>query len=327
MGHIKEEVKVIESGANAFKLLEFRVGEIRQGINILKISKIIKYNKEDIRPIFNTVDAIAGLLNLEDYVISIVDLRIVFAEKIVENPNASIVVTEFNQEYFGFIVDDVSAVHKVSWKNLQPVNETCPTDLFISVATVGGKEILLTDFETIVTKVYPDLMKLPDVVEDHEDEVFQRRKLAKIICADDSKVIRLKLKHIFKKHDFEDITIVANGQEAYDIVFSHNKGDDLGEYFTFMVTDIEMPKMNGLTLCKKIKAEFPDIPVLILSSLVSEQLLVRVREVNADTAVSKNQLHQLIDEVDRLLLVQEKQQEIEAGASHLKFDTPMPESI
>ncbi|OFZ69130.1 MAG: hypothetical protein A2451_14795, partial [Bdellovibrionales bacterium RIFOXYC2_FULL_39_8] len=268
MGHIREEVKVIESGANDFKLLEFSVGEIRQGINILKIYKIIKYCPADIRPIFNSESSIAGILNIENTIISIIDLHEVFQLKNKANNSSSIIITEFNQEFFGFVVDDIVAVHKISWKNLRPINDSCPSDLFVSVATINGKEILLTDFETVVEKVSPGILRLPREDLSIETDTTSRRKCTKIICADDSKVIRLKLKYIFDHNHFDNVTIVADGQDALDLVIKQNSSDNPTDHFTFMITDIEMPKMNGLTLCREIKNRYPHIPVLILSSLV-----------------------------------------------------------
>lgn len=311
MKHDDDDARVLKSGSNQFKLIEFHVGDMIHGINLLKVKKIIEFKPEEIRPVFDVPNGVLGVQEVNDQIISIIDLRTIYGiPKETKNTNMkdrAIIITEFNQTQYGFVIDQIQMVHRLSWKALQPVTESCPSDMIVAVATTGERDILMIDFEMIIDKLYPKSLKLPPQINTDILDVMERRNNAVIICADDSKIIRKKLQFIFTKHSFGTVTVCTNGQEAYDELMNRNAEASENEAsYTFMLTDIEMPQMDGLTLCKKVKEKFPEIPVLILSSLVSEQLILKCREVNANAALSKNNLDALVSHIDSLLLEQEE---------------------
>lgn len=308
---LKKESQILKSGSNEFKLIEFNVGGMRQGINLLKVKKLIEFRAQSITSVFDAPKAVLGMLEIDGQIISIIDMRVVYGVAPSE-ANArddfqkTIIITEFNQRQYGFIVDSINMVHRLSWKELQPVDRTCPSDLFVAIATVPTGDVLLVDFEMIIDKLYPKSTKMPPEISNEDLMIVQRRKNARLICCDDSKIIRKKLDHVFKKHNFLNVTICNNGLEAYNEIEKQNTSTAKDQYYTFMITDIEMPQMDGLSLCLKVKEKFPEIPVLILSSLVSDQLMQKCREVNADNAISKNRMQDLVNVIDELLGKQEK---------------------
>lgn len=197
------------------------------------------------------------------------------------------------------------------------------------VTTVDDNEMMILDFESIVAKaigfsivnveadankpVEEEQMEMPEslpVVEESPQEIietvpevvepvgdepkeFSRGDL-QFIFADDSSVIRDQMAKLFTESGFSNFIICNDGQAAYD-TFTDTKRDaledgvPLTDYLNVIVTDIEMPKMDGLTLCKKVKEENPEIFVGVVSSLITKQMKGRCQEVKADVALSKNE--------------------------------------
>lgn len=302
------ESRVIRAGVNEFKLIEFHVAGQKQGINLVKVKKIIEFRPQFLTKVAETHRTVLGIMEVDGTIITVLDLAGIYSFPPIEldDEKKCVIITEFNNSQYGFVVDNIQKVHRISWASLQPVNKTCPTDMIVGVASVGeGLDIQIVDFETIIGKLFPNAMKLPpeDAIDAPQDIMSLRQK-AVVICADDSKVIRKKLAYVFKKHNFPNVTITSDGGEAFDVLNQRNSDPSVEEKFTFMVTDIEMPQMNGLTLCKKVKEQYPAIPVLILSSLISQQMMLKCIEVDANAALSKNDMESLISEIDRLLIDQ-----------------------
>ena len=135
----------------------------------------------------------------------------------------------------------------------------------------------------------------------------RRRRDVRALVVDDSSSMRNQIEKLLTEADYRDVIVCTNGEEAYETVKSLKEksaiaGEELGEYLDVVVTDIEMPKMDGLTLCKKIKAEIPDLSVLILSSMISEQMAQKCQQVSADGYLSKMESGKLIDLMDKLCL-------------------------
>ena len=319
--------RVIGAGVNEFKLIEFLVSGEKQGINLVKVKKIIEFKPEDLTKVAQSHATVLGIMEVDSDIIRVLDLSKIYGypkKEMSEDEKRCVIITEFNDSFYGFVVDNIVKVHRISWESLQPVGRTCPTDMVVGVASVDeGLDIQIIDFETIIEKIFPNSLKQPgnERVE-AEADIMDLRKDAVIICADDSKIIRKKLAYVFKKHHFPNVTICCDGGEAYDVLMDRNlKKDEVGEAFTFMVTDIEMPQMNGLTLCKKVKEKYPQLPVLILSSLISQQMMLKCVEVDANAALSKNDMESLIIEIDRLLVDQQNQKLTKLGDAKGEEDT------
>jgi len=299
------ETRVLKSGINQFKLLEFRVGKMKQGINLVKVKKLIGFQPEKIRPLVESPKAVLGAMEVDGRILSIIDLRKIYDVPIgPKTSEEAILITEFNNSLYGFVLDAINKVHRLSWGDLQKLSDVVPCDMVVAVATVPDGDVLMVDFEMIINNTFPNAMKMPPEGHPSEAEVVGRRREAKIIAADDSKIIRKKLDYVFKKHNFTNVAIFSDGLSAYeDLMQKHKEGTET--FYTFMITDIEMPQMDGLTLCKKVKEKFPKLPVLILSSLVSDQLIIKCNEVGADDALSKDSMNDLVARIDALMLKQE----------------------
>jgi two-component system chemotaxis response regulator CheV len=155
-----------------------------------------------------------------------------------------------------------------------------------AIALADKREITILDFESITFNILGD--EIFDSVKGQPSTDVQANLLSKkIYIADDSHVIRKKINLLLEKTGFTDLHFFENGQLIYDAVTSGNEKVDL------VLSDIEMPVMDGLTMCKTLKSSFPEIPVIIMSSMVNDQISVKCQSVHADASISKGEIDSL----------------------------------
>ena len=129
----------------------------------------------------------------------------------------------------------------------------------------------------------------------------KKRSEIKIAAVDDSITIQKMIKKILEDNGYSNVRTFSNGQEAYDAVVKAQNPDEEEKAFDVIVSDIEMPMMDGLTLCKRIKDKIPGIKVAIVSSLISDQLIKKCQSVRADVALPKSQVDKIVRELDDLM--------------------------
>lgn len=174
--------------------------------------------------------------------------------------------------------------------------------LAVGNIVLNGKIIVMLDFEKIVTDISPK----SGISEDRLVSVeYKDRSDLKLVLADDSPLIRKLLKETLTKAGFTNMKIFDDGEQALDYLEGLKK--DLGKSFVkevqLLITDIEMPQMDGLTLTRKVKEDevLKRLPVIIFSSLITDDLRHKGESVGADAQLSKPEIEELIGVVDQLL--------------------------
>jgi len=308
-GESKTTNILLESGTNEVELLEFYLGGESFGVNVLKVKRIINLKAASITKQPCTDPAILGVINLQDTIIPIIDLAqfcIVEGDK---NEEAKkIIITEFNRSIQGFIVDGVNKIHRISWNTFQSVSNKFRLDYITGVCIIEKRNVLVLDFEKVIgslsgTQIFSDITPpLPKPTETEAD----RRGQVKLVCAEDSNMVRELLDEVLKEAGFGQVVIKPNGQELHQLIAGFEaqckaEGKPITDFMSAVITDLEMPLLDGFTLCKEVKTRHPEIPVLVLSSLISDEIVQRCKSVQADEAVSKGELEKLIPALDRLL--------------------------
>ncbi len=308
---------LLESGTNEVELLEFYLGTQSFGINVLKIKHILRFEENELIVPPVSDKAVLGALDIHNKVVPIVDLKVFYDfesmsrfTKHTHQPEASdiampraAIITEFNNAQHGFVVDGVNRIHRISWNTLQSINESFEMEYIIGEVIINDRVILILDLEKVVATLFGQ-KKVEDILfETPAVNVVDHRKDMKIVCADDSSIVRNMLRALLDLHNYKNTVIFNNGLDAYEFVMRTNGSTDPAtKKVDIVVTDIEMPQMDGLTVCKRLKSQFSDIPVVVLSSLISEQTLRRCESVGADAAISKNEIEKLIPMVDKLIM-------------------------
>ncbi len=309
---------LLESGTNEVEFIEFLLGDQSFGVNVAKIREIITYNPASISAVPDAFHSVMGMFILRDATLPLIDLKkhMGVEEESTSNHQKVVLVCEFNDLINGFLVDGVNQIHRCSWDSIEPlspfISQFSPS--VTSSITIDKKNILLIDLEHIITDIYPatKLIYSEDDDPEHAMNIPKRhheREHVHIILAEDSPIVRSSVKRITDEVGYTKITVFDNGEDAYRLVESlvekaKKENRNVMDFLSAVVTDIEMPKMDGLTVCKKIKSDLnlTQMPVIIFSSLINDQMIAKCRSVGADSWANKLKIQDLIHTLDKLCL-------------------------
>ncbi len=302
---------LLESGTNELEIVEFSLlennnynaGYQSYGINVAKVREIIRMPSLTVTP--NLPPSIIGIFNLRDEIIPALDLRKFLYDEYNSNKDAKIIIVEFNKLKIGLVVTEVERIHRIGWdrivtpENLQDISSG--NNSLIGIVKFENKNVLMIDIEKIVADIDPT--SAMDI--DLNNRTFVGKP--KVITAEDSTTIRKMITERLSKAGFEIISC-NDGQEALEkIIEIVNKVETgqgkVSDYVDLVITDIEMPKMDGYTLIKNIKSHklLNTLPVIIFSSLVSPEIVHKGKAVGADAQLTKPQIGELLDTIRYLL--------------------------
>ncbi|MCM3321897.1 chemotaxis protein [Cytobacillus kochii] len=296
---ISERQSVVESGMNELEIIEFKVNNQHYGMNVYKVKEIV--TPLAITPIPHAHPFILGITQLRGEVLPVISLRNALVSNqdsythIVKD-DSSFLIVEFNKQKVIFHVDEVRQIHRLSWDQIDKPDDIYNNDNSYTLGVVKQSEnmILMLDFEKILTDINPNIGFSKD---DLKADIAGDKKNARIVIAEDSPMLRSILKETLNKAGFQQLLFFENGEECYNHLASEENKVDL------VITDIEMPLMNGHFLTKYIKQDSKrqSTPVVIFSSLITEDLLHQGRKVGADAQVSKPDIQNLVNVILELL--------------------------
>lgn len=291
---------LLENGTNELEILEFSLGSNSYGINVAKIREIINY--EPVTPVPNSHPSIEGIFMPRDIMITAIDLKNCLGRGVSE-ASGLFILTNFNQLDLAFHVDSVQGIHRVSWRDIiKPDATISTTDESVSTGIIkqDGKLIIILDFEKIVTDINPETgLKVSEINELGE----RQRSNVPILIAEDSPLLNKLIVDSLKKAGYDNLIHTENGQRAYDVISQCKADGTLREHVRLIVTDIEMPEMDGHRLTKLVKSDemTADIPIVIFSSLVNDEMKRKGEALGADAQLSKPEIGNLVKIVDRLV--------------------------
>jgi len=306
---------LLETGTNEVEIAEFLLGSQSFGINVAKIKEFVPYDITSLTKVPNSPPSMIGVFLLRGRTIPLIDLNVHLGRKEGYTSERPVVlVTEFNTMINGFRIDAINQIHRLSWNDLKPLNPLLKkhTTRFTGTVNVKNHEILILDLEYIVSEIFPEKMKgliefnRPDIT---EEDIVKKRQTKKIVIAEDSNMIRKMIINNISVSGYDNITSFDNGLDAYNYIKKSKKqadseGKDISEYINLVVSDIEMPKMDGLALCRGVKEELKlsNLHVIMFSSLINEQMAIKCRSVGSSAHVTKPQVGELVSIVDGLIL-------------------------
>jgi len=293
---------LMESGTNELEVLEFMIGNNHYGINVAKIKEIVPFNV--VTPVPNANPSVEGIFMPRDLLITVIDLAKVINAAPSEDPSKDMfVITNFNKLNVAFHVHKVVGIHRVSWVNIITPDSTINTaenGIATGVIKINGKLIVILDFERIVSDISPETgLKVSEI-----DELQGRhRNISPIIIAEDSPLLNKMISDSLHKAGYINLILCKNGQEAWDKLTSIKNKGTISSDVHCVITDLEMPLMDGHRLTKLIKTdkELLQIPVIIFSSLINDQMRLKGDSVGADVQLSKPEIGLLVQEIDKLL--------------------------
>ena len=293
---------LFESGTNELEILEFKVGKNYYGINVAKIREIISYQTPT--PIPNSDPRIEGIFMPRDEIISIIDLaEVMHLEKPDKVTNDMYIVTNFNQLNTAFHVNGVLGIHRVSWSDIVKPDSTINTageGMATGIIRIDDKLIIILDFEKIVSEINPETgLKVSDV----EHMRNRSRNESPILIAEDSALLSKMIVNCLEQAGYTNLTTTDNGKECWDKLQQYLSEGSVDENVSCIITDIEMPQMDGHRLTKLVKEhdKLKHIPLIIFSSLVNAEMRRKGEQLGADAQLSKPEIGQLVGAIDSLI--------------------------
>ncbi|MBQ7584936.1 MAG: chemotaxis protein CheV [Desulfovibrionaceae bacterium] len=268
------------------------------GVNVAKVTEIIRMPRVTELPELQS-PSVKGAFNLRSRIVPLVDLGMWLGKvPATTAQDTKAIVTEFNNVNTAFMVTGVNRIHRISWEEVEPPNQyvsSVSSDTIVGVVKFEDRIVFLLDLEKIVTSLNPNLaLRLGDLGADWDTSLGY-----KALIADDSPLIRGMQRDLLEKAGFK-VVVTTNGKEAWEYLLECKKRVEeekrsLSDFVQVVVTDIEMPVMDGLNLTSRIKEDrlLKRLPVLIFSSLVTEKLRHRGESVGADGQISKPEVGSL----------------------------------
>ncbi|NME81584.1 chemotaxis protein [Clostridium sp. SM-530-WT-3G] len=293
---------LLESGTGELEVIEFIANNNKYAINVVKVKEIIEMPYDSLTQLPDPKPEIAGLILCRNEIITLIDLKYILTKRPTTKLGKKVIICEFNRIKVAFNIDDVVGVHRIRWDDIIKPDDLSENSLSVGNILLKDKVLIMLDFEKIVTDIAPSA----GISEDRLVKVeYKDRSDVKLILADDSSLIRKLLKDTLTKAGFKNLTVFNDGKQAYEYLcgIKARSGQDFKEDVDMLITDIEMPQMDGLTLTRKIKEDeiLRNLPVIIFSSLITDELRHKGESVKADAQLSKPEIEQLIAVVDKLL--------------------------
>lgn len=292
---------LLENGTNELEVLEFTLDGNSYGINVAKIREIITY--QEVTPVPNSHPSIEGIFMPRDKMITAIDLKNCL-QRGESKKGGLFIITSFNKLDIAFHVDTVVGIHRVSWKEIIKPDATISTaeeGISTGIIKFNNKLIIILDFEKIVSDINPETgLKVTDI-----DALGERERCdVPILIAEDSALLNKLIVDSLKRAGYNNLIHTENGQQAWDVIKECKEEGTLKQHVQCVITDIEMPLMDGHRLTKLIKEddETKDIPVIIFSSLVNEEMKRKGEALGANAQLSKPEIGNLVKTIDQFVL-------------------------
>lgn len=291
---------LLEIGTNELEIMEFKIGDSFFGINVAKVVEIMKY--VEITPMANANPYVEGIFKPRTEIITVIDLATYMGlPGNTDNERDILIITYFNKSINAFHVHSVEAIHRISWENIEKPNETInggEEGLATGIARVDNRLITIVDFEKILVDISPKVgIQLSEV-----EMLGERSQITKpIMLAEDSPLLQRMIIDALEKAGYTNVISCTNGKEAWiKILDMKSNGVPMEEQLGCLITDIEMPQMDGHHLLKNIRDNTfsQNLPVIIFSSLIDESMTQKGLELGVTAQISKPEIGRLIQLID-----------------------------
>lgn len=293
---------LLESGTNEFEIMEFTIAGNIFGINVAKVREIMMACP--VTPMQKSHPDIEGIFKPRTEVITVIDLAKHLKLPPSEEGNKDIfVITNFNKLTFAFHVHSVVGIDRISWTQIQKPDTIIyggDEGVATGIAEFENRLITILDFEKIIAEISPQTtIQASDL-----DKLGTRQRNEKpIFVVEDSNLLSKLIIDSLHKAGYVNTLKFDNGQEAWDYISGLKLSDQpLQNSVACVVTDIEMPLMDGHRLTKLIKDDLTlkGIPVIMFSSLINEEMRKKGEELGANAQISKPEIVKLVSIIDDL---------------------------
>jgi len=306
--HTSQTDILLESGTNELEIIEFLIDNSTYGINVAKVREIIRFPEATV-PVPNEHPSLEGIVDLRGQVVPIINLqKHLGVIDDIDRTSSYVIVSEFNNAMVVFCVSKVVGIQRLSWQQIEHLTgmSSSESGSVTAVIKLEDRMILMLDFEKITSDIYPD-SGMQSEAKDVKTEEEQRvdRSANTVFVVEDSNYIMKIIVMTLEKAGYKVIS-ANDGQIAWDKLTTIINGENfkaIEDHLNVIVSDIEMPQMDGLHLIKNIKSNeiLRHIPCIVFSSLISPEMSMKCKSVGADAEISKPEISGLVDLVDGFL--------------------------
>ncbi|MCL1880984.1 MAG: chemotaxis protein [Oscillospiraceae bacterium] len=298
---------LLESGTNELEVMEFSIDGIPFGINVAKVTEIMKTMPT--RPIPNSHASVEGVFKPRDKIITVFNLPYYLGLNPSEDDSRDLfMITGFNKLNVAFHVHTVEGIHRIKWSDIEKPDTTAfggRDGLATGVAKINKKLISIIDFEKIIADINPETgIQLSEI-----EMLGERERSEKpILTADDSTFLRDMIHGALVSAGYTNIRSFSDGKELWDCITkirdeTRENGIPLETEVATVISDIEMPVMDGHRLLKLIKDDkhLKNVPVILFSSLIDDAMRHKGSELGANAQLSKPEIGNLVTTIDKLV--------------------------
>lgn len=310
---------LLESGTNELELIELYIDEKSGyrgyfGINVAKVIELVGMPSMVNKPP-NAAGFVCGVFNHRGKVITLIDLAVWLGRNRRDGGRPIIIITEFNNITSAFLVSGVTRIHRCNWESIKPVDPFMQNycEAITGTTMLEERTVLMLDLERVIGELDPRLAT-PHRKEGTGNGALSETAAAmikyplKVLHADDSGLIRKTTKQFLEEQKEFMVTSVTDGMEAWECLEglkkkANERNLSITDLLDIVLSDIEMPRMDGYHLCQRIKNDpmFKVLPVVLFSSLITDKLRHKGQAVGADAQFSKPNPSELSNQLKEIV--------------------------
>lgn len=304
MSNAKKTEILLETGTNELEVMEFTIANRHFGINVAKVEEIMK--TQEITPMPNSTPFVEGVFKPRDRIMTVINLAAYLGLPPSDSDERDIfIITNFNKVSTAFHVHNVVAINRISWTDIEKPDPTIyggEEGLATGIARYDNRLITIIDFEKILVDISPEMgIQMKDI-----DNLGPRTRSNKpILIAEDSPLLERMIIEALDKSGYSNVIACMNGAEAWSKLQKIKaSGNPVNEQVACVITDIEMPQMDGHFLTKLIRGDemLQHLPVIIFSSLINPEMRKKGETLGATAQLTKPEIGNLVELIDKYIL-------------------------
>lgn len=293
---------LLESGTNEIEIMQFTIFGELYGINVAKVREIMMADK--VKPIPHSHEAVEGIFKPREILMTVINLPKYLTGVVADTKDRDLfIITNFNKMDIAFRVHTVVGISRISWEDIQKPDKTITSGddgVATGIAQCNGNLVTILDFEKIVAEIAPETSIQVEEIDRLGDRIAREHS---ILLAEDSLLLTKMIKDSLIRAGYANIKNFNNGKEAWEYLLSVKDESDFDDRAALLITDIEMPEMDGHRLTKLVKDDpiMKRIPIIIFSSLINAEMRIKGKQLGADEQLSKPEIGRLVQVMDKLL--------------------------
>ena len=293
---------LLESGTNEIEIMQFTIFGELYGINVAKVREIMMADK--VKPIPHSHEAVEGIFKPREILMTVINLPKYLTGVVADTKDRDLfIITNFNKMDIAFRVHTVVGISRISWEDIQKPDKTITSGddgVATGIAQCNGNLVTILDFEKIVAEIAPETSIQVEEIDRLGDRIAREHS---ILLAEDSLLLTKMIKDSLIRAGYANIKNFNNGKEAWEYLLSVKDEPDFDDRAALLITDIEMPEMDGHRLTKLVKDDpiMKRIPIIIFSSLINAEMRIKGKQLGADEQLSTPEIGRLVQVMDKLL--------------------------